>query len=450
MATAKKTKEPARRVTKEKANASPSIVMQQLVLRNIDRTQKDIGDWRLGHRMAEAIQNPTRGKLLDLFEDVILDGTLKGIWKKRVRFVTSKKLIFKKAGVKDDSFDTLTRSKAFKRLRKKRMDEYSYGIVGLEFPAGPKFNWVEIKRKHIRPEKGLITKEQDGYTGWEYDKMENVIVLQGEDEFGFLLNAAPYVIMKKGNYADWAEFIEIFGQPVIITKYDGYDEQTRALLESALENAGSSLRLMLPKQSEFEMLDGKTSNGDGRLQETFKNALNNEIMVLVLGNTETTSNQDGGSFAKGKVHADQQLQITADDMEDELQFFNDDKMLSIFKSYGFNTDGGEWAYEDDVNVEALKTELEIDEKLSKIGLPLDHDYYYEKYNRPKPANYDQLMAERAARKPVPPSNDPDDVDNDADPDDTQDPKDDKKTEEKMTAAIIKNLGFLQKIKALFQ
>ena len=34
-------------------------------------------------------------------------------------------------------------------------------------------------------------------------------------------------------------------------------------LRRTLDESGSSLVMMIPKQADFEMLDGKTSNGDG-------------------------------------------------------------------------------------------------------------------------------------------------------------------------------------------
>jgi hypothetical protein len=442
--------EPTKPVVKKTAGELPAnLVFHQLILRNIDRSSKDVGEWRIAHRMAEAVLNPTRRRLWNLFKDVELDATIKGTWRKRVSAVANKKLYVSRNGKKDESFDELIKSKAFRRLRKKRMEEHSHGIIGFEFIPGEKFAWAEIPREHLRPEQQMVTIDVDGYTGFDYGQNPNIIVCEGEDPFGFLLYAAPYALFKKGNYSDWAQYVEIFGQPVVITKYDGYDEKTRSLLESALENAGSSLRLMLPKQADFEMLDGKTSNGDGRLQETFKNSLNNELLILILGNTETTTSDNGGSNAKSQVHAGQQLEITKDDMEEELMFFNDQKFLNSLQLFGFNTDGIEWLYETEVDSTELKAALEIDEKLEKIGLPLGHDYFYEQYHRPKPANYDELMQKKEQQRQAiinkPPTNNDDD-----NPDDTGTTK--KKPGSKQKSEVAKalsGLSFWDKVKAVF-
>ncbi len=462
----KKATAPAGTVTKVKGDVSPQILLHQLILRNIDRSQKDVGEWRLAHRMAEAVINPTRRRLYDLFEDVVLDGHLSGIWKKRVSGVVNKKLFASRNGEKDESFESLFKSKRFRQLRKKLMQLHSHGIVGVEFLPGEKFDFKEIPRKHIRPHIGRITIEQDGETGFEYANEPMLWVLGNEeDPFGFLLKASPYALFKKGNYADWAQYVEIFGQPVIITKYNSYDEKTRVLLTQALEEAGSSLRLMLPKESEFEMMDGKTSNGDGKLQETFKNSLNAELSILVLGNTETTSNENGGSYAKGKVHAEQQLEITKDDMEEEILLLNDAHFLNVLKLYGYNTDGIEFQYETEVDNDKLSADLAIDEKLEKLGVPLGHDYYYEKYHRPKPENYDEMMAEREAIKNAITKTDDEDDDDDSDdgagkpapvpgddnPANNNAGKKNKKPakKEESVKAALRSMTFIQKLKALF-
>lgn len=37
-------------------------------------------------------------------------------------------------------------------------------------------------------------------------------------------------------------------------------------------------------------------------------------------------------------------------------------------------------------------------KLSNLGVPLDDDYFYTTYGRPKPANYDALKSEMKAKQ----------------------------------------------------
>lgn len=204
--------------------------------------------------------------------------------------------------------------------------------------------------------------------------------------------------MKNGNFGDWAQYVEIFGQPVRIMEYDAYDTKTKEELRKIMNEAGNSLAMMIPKQASFQMLDGKQSNGDGQLQLTFKDACNEEMAIAILGNTETTSSSTGSGYAQSKEHGEQQDEITASDLIFVENCLNSEKFLSILKSYGFPVDGGEFEYDLPISMAKLKERLEIDLKVSD-KVPVADDYWYETYRIPKPDNYDELrkkMDERAS------------------------------------------------------
>ena len=129
--------------------------------------------------------------------------------------------------------------------------------------------------------------EQAGTEGIPYAGLDNVWILGGKKDLGLLLKCAPYSLYKRGGISDWAQFIELFGQPVRIIKYDSFDEQTRSELKKILDESGSSLSLMIPRQADFEIKDGKQTNCDGNLQLSFIKAMNEELSITILGNTET-------------------------------------------------------------------------------------------------------------------------------------------------------------------
>lgn len=43
------------------------IVVQQINQTNVDRTPKEVADWRNAHRIAESKTHPNRSRLLDLY-----------------------------------------------------------------------------------------------------------------------------------------------------------------------------------------------------------------------------------------------------------------------------------------------------------------------------------------------------------------------------------------------
>jgi len=412
----------ANKFKKVKKNPQPEQKQDQLVVNELnvmsaDRSRKDISDFKNALQSAESVWNPNRVQLFNLYEDVMLDGHLSGIISKRFDAVLNKSIYFEKDGKRDDQFDDLIESEEFREVVRKLMETQGWGLSGIEFVPGEKFCFKEIPRKHIKPEFGKITFEQHGEEGILYADLTNVWVMGKEKDLGYLLKCSPYALYKRGNYGDWAQYVEIFGQPVRVIYYDSYDTKTKMELRQVLDEAGSSLALMIPKQATFEMKDGKQSNGDGQLQERFKIALDSEMSIIVLGNTETTASSKSSGYAQSAEHGKQQMEITKSDLKYVRSMLNSDKFLSILQSYGYNVEGGKFKFEKEIDLGTLKTRMEIDEKLS-AKVPISDDYWYDNYGVPKPDNYEELKAqkeeERQARLNSPtPDNEDDQQENEA-------------------------------------
>lgn len=374
---------------KVKAENGQQLVVNQIIIRPIDRSTKDIQSWRSAHQQAEQVVYANRTRLYDLYADVELDGHLTGIIQKRVDAVLNKTLHFTTNGQKVDEMDAVIESQVFRDIITEALKSKLWGLSALEFLPGEKLRFEPINRKHIKPDLGIIAKEQNGQEGWSYEGLDNVWIIGNKTDLGLLLKCAPYALWKRGNMADWAQYIEIFGQPVRICKYDAHDNETKIELQEVLEESGSSLALMIPKQADFEMLDGKQSNGDGKLQEAFKNACDNEMSIIILGNTETTSNSNGGSLAKTKEHSKQQLEVTKSDLKFVANLLNSDQFIKILQSYGYPVKGGKFEYEIEIDLDELAQRKDIDLAIS-AKVPVDDDYWYQTYGIPKPANYAEL------------------------------------------------------------
>ncbi|HFG0470805.1 phage portal protein family protein [Flavobacterium psychrophilum] len=381
----------------KKEQKKPNIIINDLTLVSPDRSHKDIQTLKTNVLSAESVYFPNRVGLYDLYHDVVsMDGYLKGILEKRIKTVLNKKLKrFDANGKEDKPVTELMASNDGRNLITQILESQFWGISGVEFVIGDKFQFEPIPRKHIKPEKGLITKSQYGITeenAFKYADMPFVWVIGKKDDLGLLLACSMYAVYKRGNFGDWAQYVEIFGQPVRIMYYDAYDTQTKTELKKVLDSSGSSLAMMIPKQAEFQMLDGKSSNGDGKLQGSFKDACNSEMAICILGNTETTSSSDSSGYAQSKEHGEQQDEITASDLIFVENMLNSSFFTNILKSYGYKVDGGKFGYELELNIAKLKTRMEIDTFVS-AKVPVGDDYWYQTYGIPKPENYAQLKAE---------------------------------------------------------
>ena len=357
------------------------LILNELTIRSVDRSRKDILTWRGALISAESVYYPNRSRLYDLYEDIILDGHLSGVISKRIDAVLNKEICFNINGKKDPVMDDLIHSTAFRQIMQTVMETRLWGISGIEFIPGRELAFDLIPRKHIKPELGVIAFEQSGTDGIPYRSLENIWVLGDCKDLGILLKCAPYCLYKRGGLSDWAQYIELFGQPVRVIKYDSYDEQTKLELQKILDESGSSLSMMIPRQADFEIKDGKQTNCDGNLQLSFIKALNDELSITVLGNTETTTSSYSTGYAQSKVHLDQQYEITRSDLIYTAAMLNSPHFLSILRGYAYPVSTGHFAFTKDMDIDYLKTRIAIDKEIAQ-QVPLPEDYWFNTYGIP--------------------------------------------------------------------
>ncbi|MBT0550235.1 phage portal protein family protein [Riemerella anatipestifer] len=387
---------------KSTPNVAPNYIIQDLTFVSPDRGRKDIKNLKSAVTSAELARYPNRVLLYDLYHDVLsMDGFLRGIVEKLIASILNKRLKFYDSSDKEDyEITKLMRSNAGRLLIRQIIESELWGISGVEFKIGDKFDLEEIPRKHIKPERGIISKSQYGITadsGYKIDELPFVWVIGEKRNLGVLLACSMYAVYKRGNFGDWAQFVEIFGQPVRIMQYDAYDTSTKEELKRVLRESGNSLAMMIPKQATFEMLDGKQTNGDGKLQSSFKDACNQEMAIAILGNTETTSSSSSSGYAQSKEHGEQQDEIIASYLTLIENHLNSEKFITILKSYGYSVEGGYFKYDIESNLNKLKLRLELD-KFVCTKVPIGDDYWYETYSIPKPSNYEELKKEMRERE----------------------------------------------------
>lgn len=383
-------------IAPEQTNGNPNIIVNRISMVAVDRTTKDIETWRSAHRVAESIYYPMRSRLYDLYMDVVLDGHLSGLMTKRIDSVLNKRLRFvDKNGEEIEEINDLINTSEFRTQNKELLLSVFWGVTGLEYIPAMEFTCKSIPRKHIKPEKKVIAHFQNDYDGTPYENLSNIWVVGEDRDLGLLLKAAFYVLLKKGNFGDWANYIEIFGQPLIVTKYDAYDQKTKEQLTAAIDNIGNTMRLAIPKQAEFDVIDGKTSNANGDLQDKFKEACNQELSVLILGNTETTKSSKSSGYAQSNTHGKEQTEIIKSDVQLLLGWLNSKKFLSILQSYGLPVEGGKFLIEEIMDVDQQKTRAEVLKILkTDLQLPIDDEDIYEEFGIAKPDNYDEIKAQQ--------------------------------------------------------
>lgn len=378
------------------------LLIQNLDIRPVQRSSADIAKWRSALQSAEAT-NGTRVPLYDLYSDILLDGFLKRMVAQRILGVTKTRLQFiGKDGKENEEIAALIKKLQFRKLRKaiQKQKAWGHNVIELSMKNG-EFHFYEVPPKHVRPKEGLITNTQYDVTGDNYRNppFSNYIFEAGDsDDFGYILEACQYVIYKRGGFGDWANFAQLFGMPFREARYDGYNGQVRKQLETALKAMGSAGFAILPKEAELKLHEAKNASGSNELYNSLRKACNEEIAILILGQTETTSKTAGKMGGNDDTHEQTEDDINQDDRLDELAILNE-KVVPILKNLGFAVDGGQFIHEPNKEELSIKDMIGVvDTAVNKLDLPIDDDYIYELTGIPKPANYDALKAEKAASK----------------------------------------------------
>ena len=390
--------------TKDAEGKQQPIIVQQLTVRPINRNLVDIDKWRNAMRSAEATV-PRRVELYDLYEEIMLDLHLTSVIGKRIMAVTNIEWQFlDKNGKEVDAIKEWIDTPDFELVVSELLNSKIWGYTMLEFDFygdGTFGVWL-VPRKHMRPKLGIVSKEQTANAGINVREgvyADTVLEAGNPDDLGLLLKISPMVIYKRGNWGDWAQFIERFGQPLIDAIWDGYDEGQRTMLLQALENIGSGGQIVRPAGTQLQFLQGGSNNPTGELNNGFKTALNDEISVGVLGQTETTTSSASSGYAQSIVHGATEDQINISDINFVRRILNK-RLVAMLEANGIYTGGGKFSLKaNKADVDSKTKEIDADVKLKNdLELPLSDDYLYEKYSIEKPADYDAQKAAMAAKK----------------------------------------------------
>lgn len=363
-----------------------------IVLTQPKRFGIDIADFMGAVRSAENVDFSTRYKLYDLYTDVMQDAHLTSVIDKRVRAVLSTKIVFTRDGKLDDKVNEQLRSPWFTRLIEDILAAKWWGFSLMQFYKDE--GWLDynlIPRKHVDPVKKLILRRQFDITGTPWEDYQDLLFVGNKSDLGLLYKAAPWVIYKRNNMADWAQFAEIFGMPIREYIYDSDDNEARQRAYEDSQNSGSLATFIHAKDTELLLKESGNKSGSADLYERFCERCNSELSKLILGNTLTTEASNTGTQALGSVHKEVEDKVTQSDkryIEDVLNF----DMADIFLAMGIDTTGGEFHYPESKDVDlTAKMDILVQAK-TKLNLPISDDQLYEDFGIEKPADYDAQKA----------------------------------------------------------
>ena len=358
----------------------------------------DMNAYMQSVKAAKGIDFSNRARLYDMYDSASLDLHLSGVIAKRMRGVTKIPIEFRRNGVPDDAINNQIKSPWFKQLRKDLVMSEFWGFTLVQFYLNDEGNirYDLINRKHYDPIHRKLLKYQGSMDGVPIDDFPDMLFVGSERDLGIYAELLPAVLYKRGDMSDWAQFCNIFGMPVREYTYDAGDEEARRRVIADARRQGANAAYIHPKESELKLVEAGNKTGSSDLYRTFAEYWDSKMSIRVLGNTLTTDAKSTGTQALGSVHKEEEDEMNSDDRDFILDILNYD-MRPIFASLGFNVEGGEFVYAKKDKINPAQ-QIDIVQKLSSMGLPIDDDYLYETFCVAKPDNYNQLKEEKEAAK----------------------------------------------------
>lgn len=358
----------------------------------------DMNAYMQSVKAARGIDFSNRARLYDMYDSASLDLHLSGVIAKRMRGVTKIPIEFRRNGVPDDAINNQIKSPWFKQLRKDLVMSEFWGFTLVQFYLNEEGNirYDLINRKHYDPIHRKLLKYQGSMDGVPIDDFPDMLFVGSERDLGIYAELLPAVLYKRGDMSDWAQFCNIFGMPIREYTYDAGDEDARRRVIADARRQGANAAYIHPKESELKLVEAGNKTGSSDLYKTFAEYWDSKMSIRVLGNTLTTDAKSTGTQALGSVHKEEEDEMNSDDRDFILDILNYD-MRPIFASLGFNVEGGEFVYAKKDKINPAQ-QIDIVQKLSSMGLPIDDDYLYETFCVAKPDNYKQLKEEKEATK----------------------------------------------------
>lgn len=357
----------------------------------------DIATYMRAVRDGSNIDFASRTRLYNLYIDLLnTDAHLNAVIDKRRSALLERPIVFRRRDRIDEGVQKHLESPWFNDFILDAFDSKLWGFSLFQFRrVGEWLAYDLVPRKHVDPVRRLILRREQSTTGESWDEYADLLFVGKPRDLGLMLQVAPYGIYKRNCLGYYAQYAELFGQPIREGTYDVYNEEMRRALLRDLMGTGGGMVFMHPEGSTLQLHESSQKAGSAELYSTLMNYCDDAISKAVLGNTLTTQAAEKGTQALGTVHKDSEEMINHMDRLFITNMLNYE-FSDLLQSMGIDTKGGKFEYEQQKDTD-LESRINIDRTLQAMGLPISDDYLYETYGVERPKDYEQLKAQMRRR-----------------------------------------------------
>ncbi|GEC88604.1 MULTISPECIES: DUF935 domain-containing protein [Brevibacillus] len=207
---------------------------------------------------------------------------------------------------------------------------------------------------------------------------------------GIIRSCAWMYMFKNYSIKDWMTFLEVFGMPIRVGKYEpGTPDHDRAVLERAVQAIGSDAAAVISKNTMIEFIQTAQKSAD-----PFKDMValaNSEMAQAVLGQTLSSDVGSSGSRALGQTHGEVRQDLLEADCKGLAETFR----RYLFKPLIFFNFGDShllpWLKFHYEPPEDMLAAADLYKKVQDMGVALPANHVYEKFGIPQPKDGEAVL-----------------------------------------------------------
>ncbi len=198
---------------------------------------------------------------------------------------------------------------------------------------------------------------------------------------------------KKQDIKFWLKFIEK-GTGTVITKFNrgAKDDEKGAALKAA-ENINAETAVAIPADFPVEILEKVRQGGGNTYLDLAEQWANREMSNVILGQVLTSSGSDqgSGSLALGEVHNEVRKEKKEVDARSLMRVVNE-QIIGPFVTLNFGpaVERPRWVIDFEEGEDQLAIS-ERDDRLARLGVPIPHSYFRERYELPEPQDGEDVV-----------------------------------------------------------
>jgi hypothetical protein len=311
---------------KTTAASSTSGLVNQIAQVSLSRVRQDVLTWNTALTMARKAEKPKRYMLMNLYDEIFIDGLLRSQVSNRfLKSLSSNFIISDKSGKLNEEVTNFLQDKIWVNEINKAIlgtVTHAHSVVELswienqnnQISAEPQLKAELIKRQNIDPKDGIFYPDYREDKGIPYREMKEygtwLLEFGNADDLGLMNCAVPHVLFKRFAQSCWSELCEIAGIPPRVMKTDTQNVAMLRRAERMMKDMGAAAWFIIDENEKFEWAEA--SKADGVVYEKLMTFCNNELSMLFNGAVMGQDTKNGSRSKEASMQETLQTLVDSD------------------------------------------------------------------------------------------------------------------------------------------